>query len=220
MAMSASKRPTLTIEREAGAPELYVAGLDEVGRGPLAGPVLAAAVILPGGKDGDRLAGIVRDSKALSARVRKALSVDIRSSAAVGLGAASVAEILRLNILQATYLAMRRAIRTLPVKPDFALVDGNRLPPSMGCPGRPVPGGDAVCASIAAASIVAKVARDGLMARLALRYPGYGWERNAGYPTREHRDALRRLGATAHHRRGFAPVAAAIASRGGLIVRA
>ena len=106
---------------------------------------------------------------------------------------------------------MRRAVRALPVKPDRALVDGRYLPPELGCPGKPIPGGDALCASLAAASIVAKVARDRIMARLAERYPGYGWERNAGYPTREHRDALRRLGATAHHRSGFAPVAAVLA---------
>ena len=213
MPISASRRPTLTIERAAGAPERCIAGVDEVGRGPLAGPVLAAAVVLPGGHDGDRLAGLVRDSKALAPRVRRTLSRDIHASAIVGLGAASVDEIFALNILQATFLAMRRAVQALPAKPDLALVDGNRIPPDLGCPGEPVPGGDAHCASIAAASIVAKVARDAIMADLAAHYPGYGWERNAGYPTREHRDALRRLGATAHHRSSFAPVAAVIAGR-------
>ena len=209
--MSASQRPTLACEASFGAPERCVAGIDEVG--PLAGPVLAAAVVLPGGDVGVRLADAVRDSKALTARARQALSVQIRASAAIGLGAASVAEILTLNILQATYLAMRRAIRSLPVSPDFALVDGNRLPPDLGCPGEAIVGGDARCASIAAASIVAKVTRDGLMTRLADRYPGYGWERNAGYGTKQHRDALSRLGITPHHRRGFAPVAAALFSK-------
>jgi ribonuclease HII len=182
-----------------------VAGIDEVGRGPLAGPVLAAAVVLPAPLPRG-LGALLGDSKALSAAAReRAFAALLGSGAEIGIAAASVAEIERLNILRASLLAMRRAVARLPLPPDLALVDGNQAP-DLSCPARCIVGGDASEAAISAASIVAKVVRDGLMARLAVRHPGYGWERNAGYGTAEHREALLRLGATAHHRAGFGTV--------------
>ncbi len=179
-----------------------IAGIDEVGRGPLAGPVVAVAVVLPDGFPTDML----DDSKKLSAAKRETVNSLLRTTPGVeiGIGAASVGEILRLNILQANFLAMRRALARLgPV--DLALVDGN-ADPGLPCQVRCIIGGDGSEPAISAASIIAKVLRDRLMARLALRYPGYGWERNAGYGTQVHLDALRTLGATPHHRAGFAPV--------------
>ena len=185
-----------------------VAGIDEVGRGPWAGPVLAAAVIL----DRATIPEGIGDSKALAKARREALFEALRlSGAAIGVGAASVAEIETLNILGASLLAMRRAAVALGCRPGLALVDGNRAP-ALACPVRTLIGGDAISASIAAASIIAKVTRDRLMARLALCHPGYGWERNAGYGTAEHRRALARLGPSPHHRRTFAPVAARTAA--------
>jgi ribonuclease HII len=175
-----------------------VGGIDEVGRGPLAGPVVAAVVVLVTPVDG------IDDSKRLTPARRVELARLIRASARVGLAAASVAEIDRLNILQATWLAMRRAVRRLGVRPEQLLVDGDRAP-DFGIPARCIVGGDALEPAIGAASIVAKVARDGLMMRLARRYPGYGWEHNVGYGTEEHRLAMARLGLTPHHRRSFAP---------------
>lgn len=175
-----------------------VAGIDEVGRGPLAGPVFAAAVILR-----DRIDGIA-NSKVLSPARRAVLATAIRGSARIGLGAASVVEIDRINILQATFLAMRRAVARLDIVPCRLLVDGNRAP-EFGISTLCIVGGDAVEPSIGAASIIAKVARDALMARLARRYPQYGWERNAGYGTPEHLAAMQRAGLTPHHRRSFAP---------------
>jgi ribonuclease HII len=194
------------LEREAGAPAILVAGIDEAGRGPLAGPVMAAAVILPAKGLPPGLAGSIDDSKALTARRREAALPEILSHCAVGIGTASVGEIDRINILQATFLSMRRALAALPNAPAIALVDGNRVPKDLPCPGRAIVGGDRRSLSIAAASIVAKVTRDRLMAELSERHPGYGWERNAGYGTREHLAALRDLGVTPHHRRSFAPV--------------
>jgi ribonuclease HII len=194
--------PDFTLELEAGG---LVAGVDEVGRGPLAGPVFAAAVIFAAGVP-DALAVLLDDSKKLSAGQRQTAYLALRASdARIGVGAASVAEIGRLNILHASLLAMRRAVLRLPCLPDLALIDGNR-PPDLPCRTRCVIGGDARSLSIAAASIVAKVLRDRAMQRLDVRYPGYGWAGNAGYPTAEHREALRRLGATAHHRAGFGTV--------------
>ena len=183
-----------------------VAGVDEAGRGPLAGPVVAAAAIIDAGRLTPALARAIDDSKRLSAPRRRQLFAALPDFARVGLGAASVAEIDRLNILAASLLAMRRAVLALGVVPDLALIDGNRAP-QLPCPARPVVGGDGICLSIAAASIAAKVVRDRIMAALALRHPGFGWERNAGYPTAEHRAALVRLGASPHHRSSFAPVA-------------
>lgn len=195
--------PNLDMETAAGG---RVAGLDEAGRGPLAGPVVAAAVILPPDTPA-ALADMLDDSKKLTAEQRLAAFLALRASAAeIGIGAASVGEILRLNILHASMLAMRRAVARLALAPDLALVDGN-YPPKLGCRVQCVVGGDALCLSIAAASIVAKVVRDRAMARLALRYPGFGWEKNAGYATLAHREALGRLGATRHHREAFGTVA-------------
>jgi ribonuclease HII len=195
--------PDLSMELAAGG---RVAGVDEAGRGPLAGPVVAAAVILHRNTP-RKLAAMLDDSKKLSADQRLAAFLALRASTAeIGVGAASVAEILQLNILHASMLAMRRAVARLGMVPDLALVDGN-YPPKLSCAVRCVVGGDALCLSIAAASIVAKVVRDRAMARLAVRFPGYGWEANAGYATLLHREALRRLGPTHHHREAFGTVA-------------
>lgn len=187
-----------------------VAGVDEVGRGPLAGPVVAAAVVLPAVVP-QALAALLDDSKALSAGARQAafaalVAGQLAGEIDIGIAAASVAEIVRLNILHAAMLAMRRAVGRLRAPPDLALVDGNRAPPGLCCPAVCVVGGDALCLSIAAASIVAKVVRDRAMRRLALRWPGYGWEANAGYATAAHRRALYALGPTCHHRPGFGTV--------------
>jgi ribonuclease HII len=186
-----------------------VAGIDEVGRGPLAGPVMAAAVVFSA-PVAPALAALIDDSKRLSPARRDIAFAALIAARAVGgveigVGAASVAEISRLNILGATLLAMRRAAGRLAGLPDLALVDGNR-PPALDCAVRCVVGGDRRCLSIAAASIVAKVVRDRLMARLATRYPAYGWERNAGYGTSAHLAALAAHGASPHHRPTFAPV--------------
>ncbi|HEY0037163.1 MAG TPA: ribonuclease HII [Longimicrobium sp.] len=186
---------------ERGMP--YVAGVDEVGRGPLAGPVVAAAVILP---QGCWIPGVV-DSKKLSAAQRKALIERITGSCvAYAVGAASAREIDRINIRRATALAMRRAIERLPVPADHLLVDGLPVPELGRESHTAIVQGDACVHCIAAASILAKVTRDRLMERLARRYPGYGWERNMGYGTSEHLDALARMGPTPHHRLSFAPV--------------
>jgi ribonuclease HII len=197
--------PDLSRERRLGG---LVAGIDEVGRGPLAGPVVACAVILDPANLPEALAGLT-DSKALSAVRRDRYAAILRGCARIGLGAASVGEIDRLNILQATFLAMRRALAALPVRPDAALVDGNRAP-GFGIPVETLVGGDRLSLSIAAASVIAKVARDRAMTRLALRYPAYGWDRNAGYPTADHLAALTASGITPHHRRSFAPVRACL----------
>lgn len=176
-----------------------ICGLDEVGRGPLAGPVVAAAVVLRRPVVG------IADSKVLTALRREHVLPLIREAAWVGVGAASAREIDRINILQAGFLAMRRALARLPVIPELLLVDGSQ-DPRLGLPTRCIVGGDASEATIGAASIVAKVLRDALMAKLALRHQGYGFERNVGYPTPEHRAALLRLGPTPHHRMSFAPL--------------
>lgn len=180
----------------------FVVGVDEAGRGPLAGPVVAAAVVLPPGTAVDGAA----DSKVLEAGERQRLAEDIRTTAhAVGVGAASVREIERLNILRATTLAMRRALSTLDIRVGHVVVDG--LPvKELGWCHDAVVKGDGRVHSISCASILAKVCRDRLMRRLALRYPGYGWDTNVGYPTPEHREALQELGPTPHHRRTFGGV--------------
>lgn len=179
-----------------------VAGVDEVGRGPLAGPVVAAAVVLP---PGIAIPG-ARDSKKLSPIRRQELSAAILSQAhAVGVGAASVREIDRVNILVATRIAMARALAQLPEAPEHIVVDG--LPVrGLGWEHDAVVGGDDRVQSIACASIVAKVVRDRLMVSLATRYPGYGWETNMGYGTQKHRSALEQLGPTPHHRLSFGGV--------------
>jgi ribonuclease HII len=182
-----------------------VAGVDEVGRGPLAGPVLAAAVVFPTGVS-QSLGAMLDDSKRLSILQREAAYAALRNSDAdIAVGAASVMEIARLNVLHASLLAMSRAIARLSFPPDLVLVDGNRPPPVMQ-PVQCIVGGDSESFSIAAASIIAKVVRDRLMARLARRYPAYGWERNAGYGTAAHRQALLALGPTLHHRAEFGTV--------------
>jgi ribonuclease HII len=201
-------------------PAAIIAGMDEVGRGPLAGPVAAAAVVLDRTAPLEALSRQIDDSKRLTADRREALIPDIKAVSVNAVGWADREEIDRLNILGATMLAMRRAVDGLVQRigklPDFALVDGNR-DPGLACPARTVVKGDARSLSIAAASIIAKVARDAVMADLARRHPGYGWERNAGYGTREHLDALNRLGPTPEHRRSFAPVRAALEKFGGPI---
>lgn len=194
--------PDFQIELAAMALHPVVAGVDEAGRGPLAGPVVAAAVIL----DARRIPPGLNDSKRLTAARREALAPLIRAQAVCGLGLASVAEIDALNILRASHLAMCRALAALPALPGLALVDGNLLPRDLPCAGQAVVGGDGLSLSIAAASILAKVERDRIMARLDRECPGYGWAGNAGYPTPGHREALSRLGPTPHHRRSFGPV--------------
>ncbi|MBF9035184.1 ribonuclease HII [Rhodobacterales bacterium HKCCE2091] len=178
-----------------------VAGIDEVGRGPLAGPVTAAAVILDPACIPDGL----NDSKKLTAIRRDALHDTLHGCAEIGIGWATVAEIDAMNIRAASLLAMARALSALPLPPEHALVDGNALP-DLPCAGTAVVRGDGLCLSIAAASIVAKVARDRHMVALAQQHPEYGWDRNAGYPTKAHLEALERHGVTPAHRRTFAPV--------------
>ena len=202
--------PDFSLERAAGG---RVAGVDEAGRGPWAGPVLAAAALIDPARLPDDLACAIDDSKALSRARREALLPRLLAVARIGLGAASVAEIDRLNVLAATMLAMRRAVAALDAPLDLVLVDGNRAP-GVDCAVRCVVRGDSASLSIAAASIAAKVTRDRLMGRLARRWPGFGWERNAGYGTRAHADGLARLGVTPHHRRSFAPVARLLESPG------
>lgn len=193
------RMPDFTFESPGPHP---VCGIDEAGRGPWAGPVVAAAVIL----DPARIPPGLDDSKRLTAPRREALAAELAICARVGIGAASVAEIDALNILQASFLAMRRAVEALGIVPALVLVDGNRVPPGLACPARAIVGGDALSLSIAAASIVAKVARDREMVALAQHYPGYGWERNMGYGVPAHALGLRRLGITPHHRRSFKPI--------------
>jgi ribonuclease HII len=192
--------PDFALERGCAG---LVCGIDEAGRGPLAGPVVAAAVIL----DRRRLPRVLRDklddSKKLSRERREEYAAILRRSAPfIGVGAASVEEIERHNILRATLIAMARAVARLGVAPAIALVDGD-VPPPLACAVRTVIGGDGLSLSIAAASVIAKVTRDRLMRRLAQRYAGYGWETNVGYATEAHRAAIARLGLTPHHRLSF-----------------
>ncbi|TCP39824.1 ribonuclease HII [Rhodovulum marinum] len=195
--------PDFTLETEArAAGARVIVGVDEVGRGPLAGPVTAAAVRL----DPAAIPPGLADSKRLTAARRAALAEALIAGAEVSVAHASVAEIDEFNILRASHLAMCRAIAGLPTPPDLALIDGNMLPRDLPCPGRAVVKGDARCLSIAAASIVAKVARDAIMVELAQQFPGYGWDRNAGYGTKAHLAALRDIGVSPHHRRSFRPV--------------
>jgi len=201
--------PTYDLEREITG---RVCGIDEVGRGPWAGPVMAAAVIL----DPDNIPYGLNDSKKLSRKRRETLYPQIIETARVGIGAASVEEIDRHNILQATFIAMRRAVANLPCPPDHALVDGNRLP-ELDCPASPVVKGDNISLSIAAASIIAKVERDFLMQDLSKIYPEYGWESNAGYGTRHHAQALSLVGPSRFHRLSFAPISKLISE--GMAIR-
>jgi ribonuclease HII len=194
-----------TLERELRATRgPLLAGIDEVGRGPLAGPVVACAVVMP--PDARAIRG-VDDSKKLDRVERERMATRIQQRAlSVGIGAASVREIDRINIYHAAVLAMRRALHRLRVVPDHVLVDGNPIR-SLGVEHTAVVGGDACCHSIACASIVAKVTRDRVMRSLARRYPYYRWETNVGYGTTEHHAGLASHGLTPHHRRTFSPVA-------------
>lgn len=191
--------PDFTLEDAYPAP---IAGIDEAGRGPWAGPVVAAAVILDRGDVPEGL----NDSKKLTARRRAILYDRIRDSAQVGVGIGSVEEIDRLNIARANDLAMVRALAALPHRPAFVLVDGRFVPHALDVAARAVIGGDGLSLSIAAASIIAKVTRDRIMADLAAKHPEYGWERNAGYGVEAHRVALLQHGVTPHHRRSFKPI--------------
>ncbi|SRR6056297_3456551 len=195
--------PNFDLEREAmAAGHAIVAGVDEVGRGPLAGPVTAAAVILdprciPEGLD---------DSKKLSAKRRQALHDEIARVAQVSVAHASVEEIDDLNILRASHLAMERALAGLALSPAMCLIDGNMIPRNLKLPARAVIKGDALSVSISAASIMAKICRDRVMWDLAQHWPGYGWDTNVGYASKSHKDAIRNLGVSPHHRRSFKPV--------------
>ena len=179
-----------------------IAGVDEVGRGPLAGPVVAAAVVL----DPDSIPDGLNDSKKLTAKRRGALFDIIMASADVCIAEATVAEIDEHNILRASHIAMVRAVAGLSAPADYILIDGNMVPRGLNTPNETIVKGDARSLSIAAASIVAKVWRDRLMVDLAQQHPGYGWETNAGYPAPVHKKALLKLGVTPHHRRSFKPV--------------
>ncbi len=201
--------PTYHLENEIKG---LVCGVDEVGRGPWAGPVIAAAVILAPGNIPEG----INDSKKLTAKKRNALYPVIMAQAHVGFGEASVEEIDNHNILQATLLAMQRAVADLPLKPDHALVDGNHLPRLI-CPASPVIKGDNISLSIAAASIIAKVTRDKLMQDLSEIYPEYGWASNAGYGTQQHAKALSLVGPSRFHRKSFAPIRNLLSQ--GIIIR-
>src|SRR5664279_1772551 len=201
-------RPTFRRERRWRNSGIFpIAGCDEAGRGPLAGPVVAAAVIL----DPARIPRGLNDSKKLYAGDREALYEKICATAQIAVAFGGVERIDRDNILRASLWALARAVKALPVRPKFVFVDGN-LTIDCGCACQAVVSGDALVASIAAASIVAKVTRDRLMKRLGLAHPGYGFERHMGYSVPEHFAALKRLGPTIHHRRSFAPVAAKLAA--------
>lgn len=192
-------------------------GLDEAGRGPLAGPVVAACVLIPPEATTQPFWTRVRDSKKLSAGKREQLYAEILEHCACGIAEASVQEIDTLNILRASLLAMRRAffvmLDSTGITPSQALVDGKQVP-DLPCASTPVVGGDDLYASIAAASILAKVTRDRVMTRLHQDYPAFGWARNAGYPTQAHRQALLVHGVTPHHRTSFAPVRKALQNEG------
>ena len=209
--------PDFAIERQCDG---IVCGIDEAGRGPLAGPVVAAAVVIDRRRFRGELRRVLDDSKALSRELREYCHAGLcagvsRGIVGIGVGAASVTEIDRINVLRASLLAMRRAVAALEARtggrPEVALVDGN-IAPSLPCAVRTIVRGDSLSLSIAAASVIAKVTRDRIMRALALCHPGYGWETNAGYPTAEHVAAIRRLGVTPHHRRSFAPIRLALSS--------
>ena len=191
-------RPCFKLERDFPMP---LAGVDEAGCAPLAGPVVAAAVIL----DREKFPRGIDDSKKLDLETREAIFGRLEKVAIIGVGMCSVQEIDQLNIYWARMLAMTRAVAALPQQPAWVLVDGNATP-RWNRPSKAIVAGDARCRSIAAASIVAKVTRDRIMTEHAREWPGYGWERNVGYPTPEHQRALRELGPTPLHRRSFAPV--------------
>ncbi len=198
--------PDFEFEKSLNANGL-IAGIDEAGRGPWAGPVVAGAVIFPNLEISDYLRDTLNDSKKLTAVKREKLFEELhQSNALIGIGMASVDEIDALNILQATFLAMRRALENLPERPFFAIIDGNKVPPQMPCPARFLIKGDALSLSVAAASIVAKVTRDRIMTDLAKEFPYYAWEKNAGYGTKAHQEGLKQHGICIHHRRSYAPI--------------
>lgn len=192
---------------------LCIAGIDEVGRGPLAGPVVAAVAVIDRSVAKRKLLRLIDDSKKLVREDRETAYDAMIASGCIrfAVGEASVEEIDTINILQATFLAMRRALAGIAESPpDIVLIDGNRVPPELGCRAETIVGGDARSYSIAAASIFAKVTRDRYMCRLAEEFPGYGWETNVGYKSPAHFRALKALGPTPHHRRSFAPVRACL----------
>jgi ribonuclease HII len=192
---------------------LRVAGIDEAGRGPLAGPVVAAIAVIDRTAAKRKLLKLIDDSKKLALENREAAYEAMVASGLVqfAVAEATVEEIDSINILQATFLAMRRALEALAHQPDVVLIDGNQVPRGLACRAETIVGGDAHSYSIAAASIFAKVTRDRVMAKLAEAFPGYGWETNRGYGSAAHLAALQRLGPTPHHRRSFAPVRATYA---------
>ncbi len=195
-----------------------IVGVDEAGRGPWVGPVVAGAVVFFNHDIHPFLLKNLNDSKKISATKREALFEVLQSEAklknlAWAVGQASAREIDDLNILQATFEAMRRAVKALPCLPDVALIDGNRNPQNFPCPSYTLIKGDAKSYSVAAASIVAKVYRDNLMKNMALQYPGYGFEKNAGYGTKEHIAALKTLGVTPEHRKSYKPIAEILAGK-------
>jgi len=196
-----TQKPSYSLERELGAPEKIICGVDEVGRGPLAGPVITAAVIL----DPENIPHSLNDSKKLSAKKRAIISKEILECAEYAFGKASLEEIDELNILHATMLAMQRAVVNLPRKVDHILVDGNRLP-DFDAPASAVIKGDQKSVSIAAASIIAKEKRDFLMKKLHELHPEYGWSQNSGYGTKLHMEALNLVGPSRFHRKSFAPI--------------
>lgn len=206
-------RPNLKLERLYEGP---VCGLDEAGRGPLAGPVVAACVYIPEDVRGKRFWRDVTDSKQLTAKKREELYELIVTHASYGIAQSSVEEIDQINILQASLLAMSRSYdimnSTCDLKPAMALVDGNQKPKNIRCEVQTVIGGDSISLSIAAASILAKVTRDRIMQELCPQFPGYGWSHNSGYGTPEHLKALKQHGVTSHHRRSFEPVRMALAA--------
>jgi ribonuclease HII len=196
-------KPDFEFERAAQAQGYHrIAGVDEVGRGPLAGPVTAAAVVL----DPDRIPEGLNDSKKLSKKAREKLYGEIMQVADVSIAHATVEEIDEHNILRASHIAMLRALDGLKTPADYALIDGNMLPRGLILPAQTIIKGDTLSQSISAASIMAKICRDCVMLSLAQQHPGYGWETNMGYGSKSHMQALQNLGATPHHRRSFKPV--------------
>jgi len=195
-------KPNFELEQAALSRDAFrIAGVDEVGRGPLCGPVTAAAVIL----NPDDIPEGLNDSKKMTAKKRDALYDEILAKADCCIAHATVQEIDEINILRASHLAMTRAIAGLTKAPDHILIDGNMIPRGLTTSAQAVVKGDGRSLSIAAASIIAKVTRDRIMGDLAIEFPGYGWEKNAGYGTKQHLEALRALGVTPHHRRSFKP---------------
>ena len=198
--------PDFFYEQEAGKKGFkIICGIDEAGRGPWAGPVTAAAVVLDPGRVPRDVLELLDDSKKIRKSQLRIIFETLTQSVDFGVGQASVEEIDDVNILQATFLAMRRAVDALPISVDFALVDGNKIP-KLQSPAQAIIKGDSKSFSIAAASIIAKVSRDSVMVDLSAQYPGYGWERNAGYGTAEHQRALSTLGVTPAHRKSYAPI--------------